>query len=166
MNDAYYEQLVTRKSRPTEWLIRFLIIFILLAVLVFGLPFVGFFIIPIVLIFAVLAFYFVFPRLNVEYEYTILNHELQIDAIYNKARRKTLLTVDIKDAEVIAPKGSSELNYFKADKTLNYTSGYPGKSVYVICVPVKQVKTAILLEPNDKMIEHIKNWTGSKFHTN
>ena len=49
-------------------------------------------------------FYFIFPKLNVEYEYMILNHDLQIDAIYNKSKRKHMLSFDIQSAEIIAPK--------------------------------------------------------------
>ena len=34
----------------------------------------------------------------------ILNHDLQIDAIYNKSKRKHMLSFDIQSAEIIAPK--------------------------------------------------------------
>ena len=52
-------------------------------------PFIGFLSFVIAVILAVVAYYFIFPKLNVEYEYIILNHDLQIDAIYNKAKPQT-----------------------------------------------------------------------------
>ena len=42
MNDAYYEQLVARKSRPLDMVIRFLTILVIVAVAVFGMPFLEF----------------------------------------------------------------------------------------------------------------------------
>ena len=164
MNDAYYEQLVSRKSRLIDWVIRFITILVLVALLVFGFPFFGFFSIPVILILGALAFYFVFPKLNVEFEYTILNHDLQIDIIYNKSKRKNLLSVDIKDAEIMAPKDSSELHSYKTDKVFNYTSGNANAAVYALIIPIKQYKARILLEPNESMLNHMKNWMGTKFH--
>ena len=51
-------------------------------------PFIGLLAFVIAVILAMLAYYFVFPRLSVEYEYILLNHDLQIDIIYNRAKRK------------------------------------------------------------------------------
>ncbi len=42
MNDAYYEQLVARKSRPLDMVIRFLTILVIVAVAVFGMHFLLF----------------------------------------------------------------------------------------------------------------------------
>mgnify|MGYP000659420879 CR=1 FL=1 len=51
-----------------------------------------------------IAFYFIFQSFNVEYEYMILNHDLQIDAIYNKSKRKHMLSFDIQSAEIMLRK--------------------------------------------------------------
>ena len=69
MNDAYYEQLVARKSRPLDMVIRFLTILVIVAVAVFGMPFLGIFSFFLAVVLAFLAYYFIFPRLDVEYEY-------------------------------------------------------------------------------------------------
>ena len=103
MNDALYEQLIARRPKPYDLPLRILIILVIVAVAVLGMPFIGILSFVIAVILAVLAYYFVFPKLNVEYEYIILNHDLQIDAIYNKAKRKRLQNIDIQGAEIIAP---------------------------------------------------------------
>ena len=95
MNDAYYEQLVARKSRPLDMVIRFLTILVIVAVAVFGMPFLGIFSFFLAVVLAFLAYYFIFPRLDVEYEYVLLNHDMQVDAIYSKAKRKKMMTFDI-----------------------------------------------------------------------
>ena len=96
MNDAFYEQLVARKSRPLDTVIRILIIAALALILVFSMMFIGFLGVIITVVLAFLAYYFVFPKLSVEYEYTLLNHDMEVDAIYSKSKRKKLLTFDIQ----------------------------------------------------------------------
>ena len=81
MNDALYEQLVPRKQKTSGILISILIIVLAVAVAVLGMPLVGFLSFLIAVLILMIAFYFIFPKLNVEYEYVILNHALQIDAI-------------------------------------------------------------------------------------
>ena len=121
MNDALYEQLVPRKQKTSGILISILIIVLAVAVAVLGMPLVGFLSFLIAVLILMIAFYFIFPKLNVEYEYMILNHDLQIDAIYNKSKRKHMLSFDIQSAEIIAPKKSPRLNAFHPDKTYDFT---------------------------------------------
>ena len=89
MNDALCEHIVARKSKPMDFIIRILIIVVIVAVAIVGLPFLGFFAFALAAILALLAYYFAFPLLNVEYEYSLLNHDLDIDAIYSKEKRKS-----------------------------------------------------------------------------
>ena len=88
MNDALCEHIVARKSKPMDFIIRILIIVVIVAVAIVGMPFLGFFAFALAAILALLAYYFAFPLLNVEYEYSLLNHDLDIDAIYSKEKRK------------------------------------------------------------------------------
>lgn len=164
MNDAFYEQLVARKSRPTDMVIRIAIIVLLALILLITFPLLGFLGVIITVILAFLAYYFVFPKLNVEYEYTLLNHDMQVDAIYNKAKRKKLMTFDIQQAEIIAPKGSPRLASSHPDKTLDYSSGDAGAKAYAIMIPLDQKNTCIVIEPDQTMLGHIRGWMGSKFY--
>ena len=104
-----------------------------------------------------------FPKLNVEYEYTLLNHDMQVDAIYNKAKRKKIMTFDIQQAEIIAPKGSPRLNSSHPDKTIDFSSGDANAKAYAIMISLEQKNTCILIEPDETMLRHIKGWMGSKF---
>lgn len=164
MNDALYEQLVSCRPKPYYFPLRILIILVIIAVAVLGMPFIGMFSFIIAIILAVLAYYFLFPRFNVEYEYIILNHDLQIDAIYNKAKRKTMRNFDIKAAEIIAPKGSPRLNSFRPDQILDFTSGDSSAKVYAVMLPMDLKKVCIYIEPDDKMVRHMKQWMGMKMY--
>ena len=97
MNDALCEHIVARKSKPMDFIIRVLIIVVIVAIAIGGMPFLGFFAFALAAILALLAYYFAFPLLNVEYEYSLLNHDLDIDAIYSKEKRKSKINLDIID---------------------------------------------------------------------
>lgn len=162
MNDALYEQLISCRPKAYDLPVRILVILIIVAVAVAGMPFVGFLSFVVAVILAVVAYYFIFPKLNVEYEYMVLNHDLQIDAIYNKAKRKHLRNLDIQSAEIIAPKGSPRLNSYKPDKVFDYTSGNPSAKIYAIMIPLDQKNVCIYIEPDAKMVNHMKQWMGMK----
>ena len=162
MNDALYEQLISRRPKAYDLPVRILVILVIVAVAILGMPFVGFLSFVIAVVLAVIAYYFIFPKLSVEYEYIILNHDLQIDAIYNKAKRKRLQSLDIQGAEIIAPKGSPRLNSYRPDKTYDYTSGDPNGKAYAIMVPMDQKNVCICIEPDAQMLDHMSQWMGMK----
>lgn len=162
MNDALCEHIVARKSKPTDLLIRILIIVVIVAIAIGGMPFLGFFSIALAAIVALLAYYFAFPLLKVEYEYSLLNHEMEIDAIYNKEKRKAKMSLDIQHAEIIAPKGSHRLDSYHPEATYNFTSGNDDARVFAILLPINQKMTCVYIEPDEKMIEHMKQWMGMK----
>ena len=164
MNDTLYEQIVARKPKPYALFIRLLTIFLVVAVVVLGIPFIGLLAFVIAVILALVAYYFIFPRLNVEYEYMLLNHDLQIDVIYNREKRKKLKSFDIQTAEIIAPKGSPRLNSFKPDKVFDYSSGNPSAKVYAIIISLDQNNACIYIEPDEKMLDHMKHWMGMKLY--
>ena len=132
MNDALYEQLVPRKQKTSGILISILIIVLVSRCCCFRNASGRFSVISYRSLILMIAFYFIFPKLNVEYEYMILNHDLQIDAIYNKSKRKHMLSFDIQSAEIIAPKKSPRLNAFHPDKTYDFTSGNENADVYAL----------------------------------
>lgn len=164
MNDALYEHLVSRRPKAYDIPVRILLILAVVAIAVLGMPFIGFLSFAVAVIAAFLIYTFIFPRLNVEYEYVLLNHDLQIDAIYNKSKRKSLRSLDIQAAEIIAPKGSPRLNSYRPDKTFDYSSGNPSAKVYAIMIPADQTKLCIYIEPDSKMIHLMQQWMGMKMY--
>ena len=62
-----------------------------------------------IFIFAIAAvFYFAYlfaTSRNLEYEYSMVNHEIDIDKIMNQKRRKRLITLNVKKMEAFGKKG-------------------------------------------------------------
>ena len=164
MTDALYELIVARTPKPYDLAVRILVILLIAAVVIIGMPFIGILSFVIAVILAMLAYYFVFPRLSVEYEYILLNHDLQIDVIYNRAKRKSLRTFDIQGAEIIAPKGSPRLNSYKPDKVYDYSSGGSSDKIYAVMIPMEQKNVCIYIEPDAKMTDLMKQWMGMKMY--
>ena len=99
MNDLYEEILIPRKDNPLNRII-LIALYILCAVcLVLGL-FIYFPLLIAAIALGVLSWYRS-GRLHVEYEYAYTNGQLDIDAIYNAAKRKHLATYETDRKSVV-----------------------------------------------------------------
>ena len=151
MDTTFYELLVPRFQRTTDRIL--LIASITIAIIA---TLLAFLISPIftavVLVLDFLFFHFIFPKFYVEYEYALLHQELDIDIIYKKAKRKSLLTLNLSDARIIAPANSHRLTGSNISKTLDYSSRDSQNQPYAIIISLNQSLTRILFQPNEKMI--------------
>ena len=162
MNDFMYEQLVARKAKATDHLIRIATIMLIAALIILGFLYFGFLALLLAAVMLFLAIYFIFPRLKVEYEYALLNHEMQIDIIYNKSRRKKLVEFDLQKAEGISrgiPAGQH-----KAEITYDCTSGTDPQTVYAVTVNVNHKNACILIEPDGTMKSYMNQWLAPHMH--
>ncbi len=162
MNDIFTELVVERKPQPMENIVR--VGLILLAVLT---AFAGLFVSPVLLtafIISAALIYFVFPRLKVEYEYSYVNGEIDIAAIYSKQSRKELTVINLNEAECIAPLGSHFLDsYGSTYAVVDYSAKDPQNRPYVV-VEGGEKQRKIILQMNDEMIEDLKYRMPMKVH--
>jgi len=161
MNQFYAEAGVKRKDNmKTMGLRTLLIVGIVVGVLLMLLG--GAFGIAGVVIIVVLIY--LFPKLNVDYEYVFVDGQLDFDRITGKAKRKTLLRVDMEQMEIIAPEGSHALDgytYVQYEKK-DFSSGDKASKPYVIIASVKDKKYRIIFEPTEKMITMMKQKSPRK----
>jgi hypothetical protein len=161
MNQLYAEAGVKRKDDMTSMGIRaLLVIGIVVGILLMLLG--GVFGIAGVVIVVILIY--LFPKLNVEYEYVFVDGQLDFDRITGKAKRKTLLRVDMEQVEVVAPEGSHALDgftYVQYEKK-DFTSRDKASKPYVIIASVDDKKYRISFEPSEKMITMMKQKSPRK----
>ncbi len=154
MEDHFSELIVPKKPNPLNMLLKILLIFATVVA-----AFLGIFASPIfmiVLIGVIIADYFLFPRFNVEYEYTYVNGEIDVAAIYSKQSRKNLAQIDLENVECVAPLGSHQLDsYGETFKVVDYSSGYEDQKVYVI-VKGGAESRKILLNLDETMLEDLR----------
>ena len=156
MDNSLYEHLVARQNQMKTRLIKALSITLALMLAIIAVIFFPTFSLIIIVIEAVVG-YFIFPRFNIEYEYTLLYSDLDIDIIYNKAKRKSANSFDLREAELIAPVTSDRLKLFKPTNTLDYSTQNPNDTPYAIIIPFNKNLTKVLIQPDAKMIEHLRN---------
>lgn len=157
MGDAYIELLVKKKKTGKDTAIQVLM-GVGVAVLVFlGLMQPLFWLLALAL---GAASYFVFQRLNLEYEYLYVNGELDVDKIFSQSRRKRAGSYDVNNMEVLAPVKSHQLDSYNNNsnvKTVDYTSLEENARVFAMVVSADNQLIKVLFEPNDEMLKEFKN---------
>ena len=94
--------------------------------------------------------YFYVPRLDLEYEYSYANGEMDIDAVFSKQSRKHKDSLSLIDIECIAPLGSHHLDAFQHGYTvLDYSANDPARKPYVFVQPNDRKLIYLQLEDDD-----------------
>ncbi|HKL99766.1 MAG TPA: DUF6106 family protein [Mobilitalea sp.] len=112
----------------------------------------------------IVALFYLYPKLNVDYEYVFVDGQIDFDRITGKSKRKTLLRIDLDQVEIIAPASSRELDAFTYVKleVKNFASGDKDSKPYVIIANVDSKKTKITFEPSEKMVSMIRQKSPRK----
>lgn len=108
-------------------------------------------------------------RQRMEYEYIFVNGELEIDVIYAKSSRKTLVTLRASDISHMARRDDVryEKNYDDIPAHLllmDATSNVPGAKVYYADFLYNAERTRLLFEPNDKILEMMRKYNPRRIH--
>ena len=147
MNDTFYELLIKKNKPDTNALILSAINIVAIVFFLILSLYIQF-----ALIFAVglgfVFYYMVYPRISVEYEYSLLNADLTIDAIYNKTKRKNVLNVDLKTLETAFPTSSPKMKGQRNGKKTYFSTGdiFPNNGENIL----------LFVTPDDHMLDMIK----------
>ena len=156
MNDQYLEEgikcLDTGKNKGIRVGLIFFVVFSFILVLINP----ALIITPIV---AIAITIFVFSRLKIEYEYIYADGQIDFDRISGNAKRKTMLRVDIENAEVIAPTNSDSIKAYNNNdriKVKDFSSYDSNVSTYSMIVSKNGELYKIIFEPSERMIKSMK----------
>ena len=131
MGDIFAEQLVKRKKKPSEQFLKYALTALVVVFALGGLFLAGF-LVYLALALAV-ACYFIFPRFNVEYEYSYVNGEFDVDVIYSMQKRKKKEVFNLQDVDCIALYGNPALAAYQTGYTItDYSAFDASKPPYVI----------------------------------
>ena len=159
MNEMLIEQLVERvQTKKTNAIKTMLMVVTVLSMLLFFLS-------PIfILLIGIIAIvdFIVFRRLNVEYEYIYFDGSLDIDRIMNKQSRKRMLSTDIKELEMIAPKGSDQTRVGEQVKVLDFSSQSEEHKQYEMITTFKGEKVKVIFEPKEEILKSLWNKSPRK----
>ncbi len=164
MNNQYAETAVKRKDTAATIGLRILMILGVAAGL-FLMLLGGFYsFIGVAIVLLVIFFY---PRLSVEYEYIYVDGQLDFDKIMGKAKRKTMLRIDFEQVDIMAPVNSHALDsyiHIQLEKK-DFTSQNKDSKPYAVIVNKDNKKLMVLFEPNDRMLDMIKQKSARKLVT-
>ncbi|MCD8121082.1 MAG: DUF6106 family protein [Clostridiales bacterium] len=161
MNDTYVEHLIQRKTPFYTYIVTGILglvtaAFVLLALTVSPISII------LMLVFGVLT-YLSWRNAHVEYEYLYVDRSLTIDAILGRAKRKKAFECSVSELEIMAPTGNYMLdNYRNVTKTADYTSQREGAKTYTMIVQKDGNTSRILLEPNEKILQCMRQLSPGK----
>lgn len=108
-------------------------------------------------------------RQNVEYEYTFVNGELEVDVIYAKSVRRNL--VSVRAAEITHCARRDDARFDKEYDNvpahlllLSAVSNKPGAKVYYADFLYNAERTRLLFEPNKKILEMMQKYNPKRIH--
>lgn len=164
MNDSMYEQIVARRTPPYLLPLKIGSVVVLIILFLILSPILSVFAIVPPLIAGVLLYYFVFPKMRVEFEYTVINHDMQIDAIYSREKRKKMIELDLRQIEWIAPTSAESYKRVQNATVMDFTTkSADERNVFGILLAAEGGSRLIRFEPDEHLLNHIRQRTGSKF---
>ncbi len=163
MSDLYQEILIQRETPFVNKLIKAaLIVFTVLLVIV------AFLLHPLLLVAAVIfgcvSFFYLIPKLEVEYEYLYVNGELDIDVIYSKQKRKKVASYNVNDLEILAPERSHALDAYRNRnlKVRDFSSGKEGAKTYLFVFNTDKGQEMLKAEPGEIILNDMRRLAPRK----
>lgn len=163
MSDLYQEHLVKKERTVKDSLIKYGLLGLTVLFAAAGL-----FLFPLLLFVALIlgiVCYFVFPKIDLEYEYLFVNGEMDIDKIMGKAKRKRVGSFNLAEADLMAPVNSHRMDYYNNNqkmKVLDYSSGNPEHKRFAVITRVGDDTCKIIIEPSEAMAVTMRNSAPSK----
>ena len=164
---TYAEQIVKcKKTGKTVFLqIGMIIIALMLLAVMSFIPAIAALAPALAVVIIVVAFLLI-RRMNIEYEYTVVESRLDIDCIRGKSDRKRILTVDVKNFECLAQVESlEEIAHFK--KTVQTVhnvapADLDGCWYAIFSLGGEDGTTLLVFKPNNRVIDIIKRYVPQR----
>nr|WP_177296768.1 DUF6106 family protein [uncultured Blautia sp.] len=163
MSELYSEFLVKKEFTFKDAMIKYGLIALTVVAVAAGI-----FVSPLIFLVAIglgIACYFIIPKTDLEYEYLFVNGELDIDMIMSKSKRKRVKSLNITEADLVAPLNSHRMDYYNGNqklKILDYSSGNPEHKRFAVIIRDEGAACKVIIEPDDTMANAIKNSAPSK----
>ncbi len=95
---------------------------------------------------------------NVEYEYSLVNTEIDIDKIVNKTRRKRITTASIRGLEAFGTRKNPDFNSYLNNSVVNKIYACRDKAaddIFFIVYNQGDKKMMLVFNPSERIIEQI-----------
>lgn len=161
-SDSYVEQAFRAKPAGDYYVKLFLSV--LLAVAGCGAVFFSVLIGFVLFLAGICLFFYFMGNRNMEYEYILTNGGVEIAAIYNASKRKELMSFELDQVTMIVPKDSNRIATETFARKRDYTSRTGDGKVISFVVEQNGSKELVMMEPNEKILAHVKNYARNKMY--
>lgn len=162
--DIFIEEIVKKKKRPLRFLTSLgailLGIILIIIILALGVNFIQF--LPSVLMIAIIAvgygIYYVITSDNVEFEYSLVNSDIDIDKIINRKKRKHLYTISLYNLEAFGTRNHPDFEGFLKNplaKKVYACHDKKAKDIFYLVFNQGSTKTMLFINPSEKIIQQI-----------
>lgn len=161
--DFFNEHIVKKKKDAKDWLFTAAILLLGWALFLLSVMFIKYTANFIILIVAAIIYgeYYFITGLSTEYEYVVINGEMDVDKISAKRSRKRLLSVNSKDFEYFAPLTNEHKNQITPNhKIVDVSSSLKADNLYFALYFKNNQKICLVFEPTDKMIEEFSKFVA------
>lgn len=173
MYDVFTEQIVKRKTDINSIAKKFGIISAAIA-LSLGAYILGIFvemmmsIFPIIFAFSIYFGYIFLRHMNVEYEYSFTNGDLDVDKIAGRRKRSRVATIAVRQAALIAPLDERHMAEYRSQairKTIDASASPKDEGRWFIRYEdTSGVNTILVFSPNERVLDAIAKYAGTKMH--
>ncbi len=106
-------------------------------------------------------------HMHVEYEYLIVNGDIEISRIVNKNSRKILREITVENIQRVAPLSNdrvkNDLEVNNRRKVIDYTDGTGGELYFVVFERDKEKESAYILDLDEECVELLAETLKRKF---
>lgn len=160
MNDIFLEYLVKKKSKEDNLKRHLLLVACLLVLLASFYMCVFVFIkflwlLPIIWGGTIYGTVILRRQFSVEYEYIFTNGQLDVDVIYGKLKRKSLVSLLCRNIEYMAPFNGENMSERRVIDTIY---DYSRRGKYYIDYSQGGERLRLLIQPPEKILENIKRY--------
>ena len=158
---GFTDQIITHRKEFKDLVFQMMSAFVALVLTMYAMDFFVYKKFRFLIFLLVVIVWYVAYRLlrarSIEYEYTILNHELIIDVIKGKRKRKNIVTVDIRRIEICAAVADEEKRRGRkkvSELEKRYDCTGDGQSgVYFIEYQGNKGTVRVLIQPEDEILD-------------
>ena len=161
---GFTEQIIKHRKEFKDLVFQMMTAFVAIVLTMYAMEFFSNIKLRFLIFFLLVVVWYVAYRLiisrSIEYEYTIMNHELLIDVIKGKRKRKNVVSVDIKKFEICAAVADEEKRRGRkkvSELEKRYDCTGDGQSgVYFIEYQGDKGTVRILIQPEEQILDGLK----------
>ena len=166
MSATFKEYMVKQKKTTKDILAQAAILFFSIVIVSLAVAVGGTLLGTVSLVGVILVGGYLFTMFNREYEYILTESELDIDVVYNRSRRKRVITVNLKKMDLIAAvddeRYKNEIQTKNIAKVINASDNSNDKNTYVILGETQFGISKIIISPSEDFLDEMHKQAPNK----